>query len=267
MDLQLKGKTVLITGASKGIGLAAAQAFASEGCHLHLTARNGDALLQAQKELRSMYGVRVSTHVLNMADHERLGQLAEECADTDILINNAGEIPSGPIESIDETLWKQSYDVKLFGYMFLTRHFYTRMKARGSGVILNDIGNSGENWDANYIAGSTANAALMAFTKALGGVSLDHGVRVLAVNPGPVDTERMIKINKRRAIDVYGDESKWDSLYQHYPGQRAASAQEVADLMLFLCSPRAGYISGSIVTIDGGIAAKGSIIKPRFELK
>ena len=77
----------------------------------------------------------------------------------------------------------------------------------------------------------------------------------------------MIKINKRRAIDVYGDESKWDSLHQHYPGQRAASAEEIADLMLFLCSPRAGYISGAIVTIDGGIAAKGSIIKPRFELK
>ena len=71
----------------------------------------------------------------------------------------------------------------------------------------------------------------------------------------------------RRAIDVYGDESKWDSLHEHYPGQRAASAGEIADLMLFLCSPRAGYMSGAIVTIDGGIAAKGSIIKQRFELK
>ncbi len=267
MDLQLTGKTVLITGASKGIGLAAARAFAAEGCHLHLTARSGDALAQTRDELQSRHGVRVSVHVLDMADHARLGQLAADCADTDILINNAGEIPSGPIESLDEAIWKRSYDVKLFGYMFLTRHLYTRMKARGSGVILNDIGNSGENWDANYVAGSTANAALMAFTKALGGVSLDYGVRVLGVNPGPVDTERMIKINKRRAIDVYGDESKWDSLHQHYPGQRAASAEEIADLMLFLCSPRAGYISGAIVTIDGGIAAKGSIIKPRFELK
>ena len=267
MDLKLSGKTVLITGASKGIGLAAARAFAAEGCHLHLTARSADALVKAREELQTQYGVRVTTHVLDMGEHNLLRQLADDCADTDILINNAGEIPSGPLESLDEEVWKRSYDVKLFGYMFLTRHFYSLMKARGSGVILNDIGNSGENWDANYIAGSTANAALMAFTKALGGVSLDYGVRVLAVNPGPVETERMIKINKRRAIDVYGDESKWDSLYQHYPAQRAAKAEEIADLMLFLCSPRAGYISGAIVTIDGGIAAKGSIIKPRFELK
>ncbi len=267
MDLQLSGKTVLITGASQGIGLAAARAFAAEGCHLHLTARNAEALEQARQELGQRHGVRITVHVLDMADHPRLVQLARDCADTDILINNAGAIPSGPIESIDETLWKQSYDVKLFGYMFLTKHFYALMKARGSGVILNDIGNSGENWDANYIAGSTANAALMAFTKALGGVSLDHGVRVLGVNPGPVATERMVKINKRRALDVYGDESKWDSLFEHYPGRRPATAEEVADLMLFMASPRAGYVSGAIVTIDGGIAAKGSIIKPRFEVK
>ena len=267
MDLQLSGKTVLITGASQGIGLAAARAFAAEGCHLHLTARNAEALEQARQELGQRHGVRITVHVLDMADHPRLAQLARDCADTDILINNAGAIPSGPIESIDETLWKQSYDVKLFGYMFLTKHFYALMKARGSGVILNDIGNSGENWDANYIAGSTANAALMAFTKALGGVSLDHGVRVLGVNPGPVATERMVKINKRRALDVYGDESKWDSLFEHYPGRRPATAEEVADLMLFMASPRAGYVSGAIVTIDGGIAAKGSIIKPRFEVK
>ncbi len=267
MDLQLKDKTVLITGASKGIGLAAARAFAAEGCHLHLTARNGQALAEAQAELQSAHGVRVTVHALDMGDHEGVKKLADACAETDILINNAGEIPSGPIESIDETLWKASYDVKLFGYMFLTKYLYAHMKQRGHGVILNDIGNSGENWDANYIAGSTANAALMAFTRALGGVSLDFGVRVLAVNPGPVETERMVKINKRRAIDLYGDESKWQSLREHYPGGRPATPEEVADLMVFLASPRAGYITGTVVTIDGGIAAKGSIIKPRAQTK
>jgi NAD(P)-dependent dehydrogenase (short-subunit alcohol dehydrogenase family) len=92
--------------------------------------------------------------------------------------------------------------LKLFGYISLTREIYAHMKARGDGVIINDIGNSGENWDANYIAGSTGNAALMAFTRALGGQSMDFGVRVLGVNPGPVETARMIKINKRRALDM-----------------------------------------------------------------
>lgn len=266
MDMRLAGRTVLITGASKGIGLAAARAFAAEGCHLHLTARSADALADAKATLEQSHRIRVTIHPLDLGISEDLHALAAKCTDTDILINNAGEIPSGPLESLDEAIWRKSYDVKLFGYMLLARALYPHMKQRGSGVIINDIGNSGENWDANYIAGSTANAALMAFTKALGGVSLDFGVRVVGINPGPVETERMIKINKRRSIDLYGDESKWESMRERFPGGRPASPQEVADLMVFLASPRAGYISGSIVTIDGGIAARGSVIKERSKV-
>jgi NAD(P)-dependent dehydrogenase (short-subunit alcohol dehydrogenase family) len=130
-------------------------------------------------------------------------------------------------------------------------------------VIINDIGNSGENWDANYIAGSTGNAALMAFTRALGGQSLDFGVRVVGVNPGPVETDRMTKINKRRAKDLYGDETRHSEMLEAFPGGRPASAEEVADLMVYLASPRASYISGTVITIDGGIASRGSIIKQR----
>jgi len=263
MDLWLQGQYVLITGASKGIGYSTALAFAREGCHLHLTARSEQALKNIQAEIIDKYKVDVSVYPLDMSEQKSIDILVSQCSGVDILINNAGEIPSGPLESLNVDVWRKSYDVKLFGYMLLTRGIYEKMKARRCGVILNDIGNSGENWDANYIAGSTANAALMAFTKALGGVSLDHGVRVLAVNPGPVETERMIKINKRRAIDLYGDESKWESLRDLYPGGRPASPDEIADLIVFLSSPRAGYISGSIITIDGGIASKGSIIKPR----
>ncbi len=263
MELQLQGKTVLITGASKGIGLAAARAFAAEGCDLCLTARSGDALASARDEIRKRHDVDVQVHATDLGRSENVVDLARRWRDVDILINNAGEIPSGPIESLSEEDWRRGYDVKLFGYILLTREIYAAMKARGSGVIINDIGNSGENWDANYIAGSTANAALMAFTKALGGQSLDFGVRVVGVNPGPVETERMVKINKRRALDWYGDESRWEELREKYPGGRPASPDEVADLMVFLASPRAGYITGAIVTIDGGIAARGSIIKER----
>ena len=263
MDLQLKGRTVLITGASKGIGLATARAFAAEGCHLRLAARSADALAAAQSEIRARHGVDVEIHAADLSRSENLHYVAERFGDVDILINNAGEVPSGPIESLGEEDWRRGYDLKLFGYILLTREVYAVMKQRGSGVIINDIGNSGENWDANYIAGSTANAALMAFTKALGGQSLDFGVRVVGVNPGPVETERMVKINKRRALDWYGDESRWQELREKYPGGRPASAEEVADLMVFLASPRAGYITGTIVTIDGGIAARGSIIKER----
>lgn len=263
MDLGLKGQSVLITGASKGIGLATARAFAAEGCNLHLTARSGDALAGAKDELSRKHGVSVTIYPMDLGKPESVAELGRRCAGVDILINNAGEIPSGPMESIAEADWRRGYDVKLFGYIFLTRELYKSMKARGSGVVINNIGNSGENWDANYIAGSTANAGLMAFTKALGGQSLDFGVRVVGVNPGPVETERMVKINKRRAIDWYGDESRWTEMRDRFPGGRPASSEEVADLMVFLASPRCGYITGSIVTIDGGIAARGSVIKER----
>jgi NAD(P)-dependent dehydrogenase (short-subunit alcohol dehydrogenase family) len=101
----------------------------------------------------------------------------------------------------------------------------------------------------------------MAFTRALGGVSLDHGIRVVGVNPGPVATDRMVKLMKRRAVDSFGDEGRWRELFGNYPGGRPATAEEVADLILFLASPRAAYITGTVVTIDGGIAARGSIIR------
>ena len=263
MDLHLTGQTVLITGASKGIGLATAHAFAAEGCHLHLAARSGAALEAASADLAERFGVRVTTHAMDLSISANIVELAKRCADVDVLVNNAGETPSGPIEALTEDDWRRGYELKLFGYINLTRELYARMKARRSGVIINDIGNSGENWDANYIAGSTGNAALMAFTRALGGQSLDYGVRIVGVNPGPVETDRMIKINKRRAIDLWGDESRYEELRAKYPAGRPATPDEVADLIVFLSSPRAAYITGTIVTIDGGIASRGSIIKER----
>ncbi|MCJ8142624.1 SDR family oxidoreductase [Ancylobacter sp. A5.8] len=260
MKLGLEGKVVLITGASKGIGRATALSFAAEGCSLHLAARSAAELEANRDRIVREFGVEVAIHPGDLSDTAVLDELGRRCGDVDILVNNAGDIPPGDLMTVTDELWRRSWDLKVHGYIYLTRLLYPRMQERGHGVIVNDIGNSGENWDANYIAGASANASLMAFTRALGGVSLDHGVRVVGVNPGPVATDRMIKLMKRRAVDWYDDESRWEELFAKYPGKRPASAEEVADLMVFLASPRAGYITGTIVTIDGGIASRRSII-------
>jgi NAD(P)-dependent dehydrogenase (short-subunit alcohol dehydrogenase family) len=260
MKLELAGKLVMITGASKGIGLATALAFAAEGCSLHLAARSGDQLAANRDRITKEFGVEVDIYPCDLSQAAALEDLAGKCGEVDILINNAGDIPAGDLATVDDAAWRRGWDLKVYGYIHLTRLLYPRMQKRGSGVIINDIGNSGENWDANYIAGASGNASLMAFTRALGGVSLDYGVRVVGVNPGPVATDRMIKMMKRRATEWYGDDSRWEELYAKYPGKRPATPEEVADLMVFLASPRAGYITGTIVTIDGGIASRRSII-------
>jgi NAD(P)-dependent dehydrogenase (short-subunit alcohol dehydrogenase family) len=263
VDLGLTGKSVLITGASRGIGRAAAKTFASEGCSLHLAARSADQLQSLRSEILAKHKVDVQLHPGDLSTTESMVKLARACSVVDVLINNAGDIPAGTIEALEDKDWRRGFDLKVFGYINLTREIYLGMKKRGSGVIINDIGNSGENWDYNYVAGSTGNAALMSFTRAIGGISMDFGVRVIGVNPGPIATDRMDRMMKRRARDTYGDESRWEEFLYDYPGGRMGTAQEVADLMAFLASPRAGFISGTIVTIDGGVAAYGSIIKRR----
>lgn len=259
MKLDLNDKTVLITGASKGIGFACAEVFAEEGSHLHLAARNGAAMEEAATRLRAQFGVRVTVHPADLSSTAAMEKLAADAGDIDILINNAGDIPAGGLSVVTDQALRDGFDLKVFGYITLTRLYYPRMKGKG-GVVVNVIGNSGENWDASYFAGSTGNAALMSFTKAIGGRSLDDNIRVVGINPGPVATDRMIKIMKRKAIDMLGDEARWEELFDKYPGKRPATARETADLCAFMASPRAGYITGTVVTIDGGISARGSVI-------
>ena len=267
LDLGLAGKSVLITGASRGIGHASALTFAAEGCSLHLAARNTAEIEALRKDILAKHKVKVDLHPGDLSTTESMIKLARACGDIDVLLNNAGDIPAGTVEALEDADWRRGFDLKVFGYINLTRDIYKRMKERGSGVIINNIGNSGENWDYNYVAGSTGNAALMSFTKAVGGISLDYGVRVVGVNPGPIATDRMVRMMKRRAKDNLGDEARWEEYLSDYPGGRMGTAQECADLIAFLASPRAGYITGTIITIDGGIAAYGSVIKARPKKK
>jgi NAD(P)-dependent dehydrogenase (short-subunit alcohol dehydrogenase family) len=260
MDLHLRGKRVLITGASKGIGAAAAEAFAEEGCNLRLAARSGELLKAVADRLRSAHQIDATTHVADLRKPEDIARLVKDAADIDILVNNAGDIPGGSIDKIDEPTWRHAWELKVFGYINLTRAIYPRLKARGGGVIINNIGNGGEVFDPRYVAGTTGNASLMAFTRAMGGHSLDDNIRVVGVNPGPVDTDRIYNMLKKRSKDMFGTEDRYKELQASYPLKRPAHLHEVTDLIVFLASYRSGYTSGTIFTVDGGIASRRSII-------
>jgi NAD(P)-dependent dehydrogenase (short-subunit alcohol dehydrogenase family) len=251
MDLHLRGKGVLITGASKGIGAAAAEAFAEEGCNVHIAARSVEAMKALAERLRSSHQVNVTAHPTDLRKQEDLQRLARDTKGIDILVNNAGDIPGGALDKVDEATWRHAWELKVFGYINLTRLVFADMQARGHGVIINDIGAAGERFDYDYIAGSVGNAALMAFTKSLGGRSLHFGVRVVGINPGPVQTDRIISLMKTRAKTQFGDENRYGELMKNFPQGRAAKPREIADMMAFLASDRSGYTSGCIVTIDG----------------
>jgi len=255
MDLNLTGRTVLITGASKGIGAAAAEVFAEEGCHLILAARSGEALEALAADLRGRRQIQARAVPTDLRDPVQLKALAKAAKEVDILVNNAGDIPGGTLEAVDEEKWRHAWELKVFGYINLTRAIYAHMKARGRGVIVNDIGAAGERMDAGYIAGSTGNAALYAFTRALGGKSLRDGIRVVGVSPGPVETDRIVSLMKTAAQRRFGDESRYRELMASYPLGRPAHPREIADMMAFLASDRSAYTTGVVVTIDGGISA------------
>ena len=240
LDLGLKGKSVLVTGGSKGIGLACAKSFAAEGCRLHLAARDKDRLAQAARSL----GGEVKTHSVNLRDGAALRRLAEECASVDILINNAGDIPGGTVETVDEAKWRHAWELKVFGFINLTRELYPRMKARKSGVIVNVIGMAGESHPFEYICGAAANAGLAAFTKAMGKGSREHGVRVLGVHPPSTKTDRIITLMKASAKAKWGDESR----YQELMGN-VIEPEQVGDTVCFLASPRAGQLSGVVLNM------------------
>jgi NAD(P)-dependent dehydrogenase (short-subunit alcohol dehydrogenase family) len=261
MDLRLTGKKVLITGASQGIGAGLAKAYAEEGCDVVLTARNAEKLAAIKAEIAETAPEREVTLIpLDLTLPGAAEQLADGAGDVDILVNNAGVIPSGSLFDIDEAKWRAGWELKVFGYINLCRLYYPRMKAAGGGVIINNIGNGGEVTDPRYIAGAVGNASLMHFTRALGGSSLDDKIRVVGVNPGPVNTDRIYNMLKKRAKDLFGDENRYGELESTYPLGRPAHVSEVTDLIVFLSSYRAGYITGTIVTVDGGIASRRSII-------
>ena len=252
MDLDLKGRTALITGASKGIGEAIAHAMAAEGCHLHLAARSKDQLEALAKNLRNAHGVDVTIHVCDLSRSNEVLALADAVGTPDILVNNAGAIPSGAIQDVDEARWRAAWDLKVFGYVGLTRALLPKMYQRGKGSIVCVIGSAGLNPNQNYLYGCMGNAALNMFVRCIGLESFNKGVRIVAVNPGATMSDRWVYLAKENARRKLGDPERYMELATDYPGKRPATVQEVAAAVAFFASDRSSYTSGAQITIDAG---------------
>jgi len=232
MELDLKGKSVLVTGASKGIGQAIAEALAAERCNLHLAARDEATLRELAGRLTGEHGVSVTVHRCDLGQTGEVEALGRACADVDT--------------------WRKAWDVKVFGYVDLSRIIYPRMCARRSGVIINIVGTAARAPNHRYIAGCMANIALNMFTQCLGGESMRHNVRVVAINPGPTLPGRHLPHIMARAKRLLGDENRWPELHAKLPAGRAGKASEIAEAVVFLASEHAGFISGAILEVDGG---------------
>ena len=251
MDLGLAGRKALVTGGSQGIGRGCGLALAQEGCEVALVSRTLADLERAREEIVGRTGAKVRVSARDLSDPAQVDALAAEFPDIDILVNNAGSIPAGPIESLDDAAWREGWQLKVFGYIHMTRRFLAPMKARRSGVIINVIGNRLQN--PNHIAGETGNMALANFTVTLGAETPDWNVRVVGLDPGPIATERLLSGLRKAAKAAWGDEERYVDLVGSMPFGRAGRVEEVAATVAFLASDLAGYITGCMVTVDGGV--------------
>lgn len=250
MDLKLKGQHVLVTGGSKGIGAACAKVFLQEGCSVTIVSRDAEKLNATRSDLAAFGAVTAMPADLSQG-RERERVIAAH-PEVDILVNNAGAIPGGGLLDLTMERWAEAWSLKVMGYVHMTQMTLAHMKERKSGTIVNIIGSAGRSPRYDYICGATGNAALMAFTGAVGGKSVDWGVRVFGVNPAATRTDRIISLSKSRAKTALGDETRWEEMLTGLPLDRLIESEEIANAAAFLASPACGYVSGTVLDVDGG---------------
>jgi 3-oxoacyl-[acyl-carrier protein] reductase len=260
MDLGLKGKVAIITGGSEGIGRAAAQSLGREGASVVICARRADVLMKTAQDVAEATGaeiVPVAADVTNPEDVERLVQTAiDRFARLDVLVNNAGTSAAGPFESVTDEAWQLDLDLKLFGAIRATRAAIPHLRTTGGGSIVNVLNIGAKQPGARSVPTSVSRAAGMALMKALSKELAGDNIRVNAINIGLIKSGQ----NQRR-WESMGRPGTLDEFYAESAKQmgiplgRVGEADEVGDLIAFLCSSRGTYISGVSINMDGGTSA------------
>jgi 3-oxoacyl-[acyl-carrier protein] reductase len=251
-----QGRTALVTGGTQGVGRATANRLASEGCNLVLIARTARDLEKVRDEIVSATGVSVAVEAIDLSQEQGRNAVAAAHPDIDILICNTGNTPVGGLADIDEARWREGWELKFYGYLALMRAYHQIMCARKSGVLLCVMGVSAERPSPASLEIGMINASLNAMVRALGGTSPDQDVRVVGVNPGPILTERGLAFFRKLAETRLGDAERWQELTADMPFGRFADPDEIATSITFLVSPRASYVSGTVLNIDGGLSTK-----------
>jgi NAD(P)-dependent dehydrogenase (short-subunit alcohol dehydrogenase family) len=256
MDLQLSGKVAFVTGASKGIGRAVAEQLAAEGADVVITARTEQPLEDTAREIAAMTQRQVVAMPGDMSKSDEV----ERCVNAtlkkfgriDILVTCAGSSPGGLLEDLTEEQWMSSLNLKFMGYVRSVRAVIPHMRERGEGAIVLVVGNDGLKPSYWEMTAGVANAADINFASSVAEQYGRYGVRINTVNPGPVNTDRWDGLEKALARDKKVDQSQAHELaLSSIPFHRLCEPQEVASLVVFLASPRAGFINGAHIPIDG----------------
>jgi NAD(P)-dependent dehydrogenase (short-subunit alcohol dehydrogenase family) len=251
MDLGLKDKKVLITGGSKGIGLACAKAFVAEGARVALVSRSEENLEKARNSLRDAY-----IAATDLTDAEAAAAMVEkvekEFGAIDVLVNSAGAAKRTDADDLTPAAWRAGMDAKYFSYINVIDPLIKRMGKRGKGAVINIIGNGGKVASPTHLAGGAANAALLLATAGLAYAYASKGVRVVGVSPGVTKTERVaegLKAEAKRAN--VSEEQAYKQMIARLPLGRPAEPEEIADIVVFAASERGRYLTGANISTDG----------------
>ena len=255
MDLQLSGKTAVVTGASKGIGLACVEALAREGATVVGISRDTGNLAKAQEDLAAK-GLSFRAEAVDLTDPGATRTAFERIGVPDILVNCAGAARRTPVDELDSAALHAAMEAKYFTYMHATEAVIRGMAERGSGAIVNIVGQGGRAANPLHIGGGAANAALMLASVGYAKAYAGQGVRVNVINPGMTRTGRVDE-GLEAAVRATGrpKDELLAEMTSEIPMGRAGEPAEVADVAVFLASPRAGYVTASIITMDGATTA------------